>query len=130
MVDPQGLTQDELRQRAWDVAAPQQRAQQTAWSDAYAAAAAQGLGSEDLSQVAHAAVAGRVSTLLIESEREVAGRIDGSTGRINPADLGSPCVDDVLDDLGALVERLGGEVHVLSADRMPSRTGVAASFRH
>ncbi len=130
MADPQGLTHDDLRQRAWDVAAPQQEVQQAAWSDAYATAAAKGLGSEDLSQVAHAAVAGRVATLLIEAERQVAGRIDGSTGRIDPADLGNPRVDDVLDDLGALVESMGGEVHVLPAERMPCRTGVAASFRH
>jgi hypothetical protein len=130
MIDPQGLTHDDLRQRAWEVAAPQQEAQQAAWSDAYAVASAKGLGSEDLSQVAHAAVSGRVSTLLIEAERQVAGRIDGSTGRIDPADLENPRVDDVLDDLGALVESMGGEVHVLSADRMPCRTGVAASFRH
>jgi hypothetical protein len=130
MVDPQGLQHDDLRQRAWEVAAPQQAAQQAAWRDAYSAAAAHGLGSEDLSQVAHAAVAGRVATLLVEAERQVAGRIDGSTGRIDPADLGSPRVDDVLDDLGALVESMGGEVHVLPAERMPCRTGVAASFRH
>jgi len=130
MVDPLGLTHGDLRQRAWDVAAPQQEAQQAAWGDAYAAAAAHGLGSEDLSQVAHAAVAGRVATLLIEAERQVAGRIDASTGRIDPADLCNPRVDDVLDDLGALVESLGGEVHVLPAERMPCRTGVAASFRH
>ncbi|OYY60901.1 MAG: hypothetical protein B7Y51_11140 [Burkholderiales bacterium 28-67-8] len=130
MIDPQGLAQDELLKRAWDVAAPQQLAQQAAWGEAYAAAAAQGLGSEDLSQVAHAAVAGRVATLLIEAERQIAGRIDESTGRIDAAALGNPRVDDVLDDLGALVEKLGGEVHVLSAARMPSRSGVAASFRH
>ena len=130
MVDPQGLTHEVLRQRAWDVAAPQQAAQQTAWSDAYAAAAAHGLGSEDLSRVAHAAVAGRVATLLVEAERQVAGRSDGSTGRIDPADLDNPRVDDVLDDLAALVESMGGVVHVLPAERMPCRTGVAASFRH
>jgi len=130
MVDPQGLTHDDLRQRAWDVAAPQQVAQQAAWSDAFAAAAAHGLGSEDLSQVAHAAAAGRVATLLIEAERQMPGRIDASTGRIDPADLDNPRVDDVLDDLGALVERMGGQVHVLPAERMPCRTGVAASFRH
>ncbi len=130
MVDPQDLTHDDLRQRAWDVAAPQQEAQQAAWCDAYSAAAAHGLGGEDLSQVAHAAVAGRVATLLIEAERQVAGRIDGSTGRIDPADLDNPRVDDVLDDLGMLVESMGGEVHVLLAERMPSRTGVAATFRH
>ncbi len=130
MVDPQSLTNDTLRQRAWDVAAPQHQARQTAWSDAYETAAARGMGSQDLSQVAHAAVAGRVATLLIEAERLVAGRIDALTGRIDLGELGSPRVDDVLDDLGALVEKLGGEVHVLSAERMPSGTGVAASFRH
>ena len=130
MVDPQGFTLDDLRQRAWDVAAPQQVAQQAAWSEAYATAAARGLGSEDLSEVAHAAVAGRVATLLIEAERQMAGRIDGSTGRIDPADLGNPRVDDVLDDLGTLVESMGGVVHVLPAERVPCRTGVAASFRH
>lgn len=73
---------------------------------------------------------GRVATVLIEAERQVGGRIDASTGRIDRAELGSPQVDDVLDDLGALVEKLGGEVHVLAAEGMPSRTGVAASFRH
>jgi len=130
MIDPQGLANDDLRQRAWDSAAPQQQAQQAAWSDAYAAAAAKGLGSENLSEIAHAAVAGRVASLLIEAERQVAGRIDGSTGRIDHAELGNPRVDDVLDDLGALVESMGGEVHVLSAERMPCDTGVAANFRH
>ena len=130
MVDPQGLTHDALLQRAWDIVAPQQVAQQAAWGDAYAAAAAKGLGSEDLSDVAHAAVAGRVATLLIEAERQVAGRIDTSTGRIDPAEIGNPRVDDVLEDLGALVEKMGGQVYVLPAERMPCRTGVAASFRH
>jgi hypothetical protein len=130
MADPQGLTPDELCQRAWEVAAPQQEAQQAAWSHAYAAAAMKGLGSENLAQVAHAAVAGRVAMLLIEAERQVAGRIDASTGRIDASELDKPRVGDVLDDLGTLVEKLGGEVHVLSADRMPCSTGVAASFRH
>jgi hypothetical protein len=130
MIDPMGLTQDALRQRAWDVAEPQQQAQQAAWSDAYAAAAAKGLGSENLSVVTHAAVAGRVAMLLLEAERQVAGRIDGSTGRIDPSDLSNPGVGDVLDDLGTLVEKMGGQVHVLPAEHMPSNTGVAASFRH
>jgi hypothetical protein len=130
MADPHGLTHETLVQRAWEVAAPQQKAQQAVLTDAYAAAAAQGLGGENLSQVAHAAVAGRVATLLIEADRQVAGRIDPSTGRIDPADLANPRVDDVLDDLAALVESMGGVVHVLPADRMPCSTGVAATFRH
>lgn len=129
-IAPRSLTQNELRQRAWDVAAPQHRAQQAAWSETYAATAAKGQGSDDLSEVAHAAVAGRVATLLIESERQVAGRIDALTGRIDHAALDSPHVDDMLDDLGTLVQSMGGEVHVLPAERMPCLTGVAAIFRH
>jgi stalled ribosome rescue protein Dom34 len=89
-----------------------------------------GLGSEDLSQVVHAAVDGRVDALLIEAERQVAGRIDGSTGLIYPANLDNAHVNDLLDELSELVEKMGGDVHVLSAQRMPSSTGVAASFRH
>jgi len=130
MVDPHGLTHETLVQRAWEVAAPQLKAQQAVLTDAYAAAAAQGLGGENRSQVAHAAVAGRVATLLIEDDRQVAGRIDPSTGRIDHADLANPRVDDVLDDLAALVESMGGVVHVLPADRMPCSSGAAASFRH
>jgi len=93
-IDPQGLTQDILRQRAWKVVAPQLEAEQTAWSDAYAVAAAK------------------------------------ATGRIDPSELGNPRACHVLDDLGALAECMGGEVHVLPAERMPCRTGVAASFSH
>jgi hypothetical protein len=130
MIDPQSLTQDAMRQRAWDVASVQQTAQQAKWSNAYATAAANGLGSENLSQVAHAAVSGRVATLLIEAERQVAGRIDETTGRIDPSELSNPRVGDVLDALGTLVEKMGGQVHILPAEHMPCRTGVAASFRH
>ncbi|MBC7894309.1 MAG: hypothetical protein H7066_02795 [Cytophagaceae bacterium] len=130
MVNPDALSADELRARAWEVAQPQHLAREATWTDAFGSARAKGLGSEDLSQVAEAAVAGRVATLLIESERQIAGRIDAATGQVAPGDLADPHVDDVLDDLGALVEKMGGEVHVLPTDRMPTSTGLAATFRH
>lgn len=130
LINPESLSPTELQQRAWAVAAPAQQAQQSAWCDDYAAAKAKGLGSDNLADVAHAATAGRVGTLLIEAGRLVAGRIDGTTGRIDFSELGYPRVDDVLDDLGTLVEKLGGQVHVLAAERMPTTTGVAASYRH
>ena len=117
MINPQSLTHEQLQERAWEVANAYQQAQHTSCS-------------ESLPDVAHAAVAGRVATLLIEAGRQDAGRIDISTGRIDFAELGNPRVDDVLDDLGALVEKMGGKVHVLPAERMPTRTGVAATFRH
>ena len=55
---------------------PQYQAQLAALLDEFAVARSNGLGSDDLVQVAQAAAAGRVSTLLIESDREIPGRIE------------------------------------------------------
>lgn len=130
MVNPEALDADALRGRAWQVAEPEHEARRVAWLDAYGVATGAGLGSDDLATVARAAVAGRVATLLVEADRELAGRIDPTTGRIDAAAFDNPRADDVLDDLGAWVERMGGVVHVLDAARMPGRTGLAATFRH
>ena len=58
------------------------------------------------------------------------GRLQADSGRVAHADLQDPTVDDVLDDLGELVERMGGVVHALSASQMPTTSGLAATFRH
>jgi hypothetical protein len=129
-INPEALTVDELRQRVWEIVEPQQRARQAAAVAAFSAAEASGLGSADLTQVAAAAVVGRVATLLVEAERQIAGHIDRATGQIQAADLAHPQVDDLLDDIGELVETQGGEVRVLPAAQMPTRTGLAAVYRH
>ena len=128
--NPEALDADALRQRAWQVMEPKYLAQQARWADEFHAARAKGLGSDDLSAVAEAAAAGRVGRLLIEAERQIAGHLDEQTGRIVADDLDHPQIDDLLDDLGALVENRGGQVHVLPAERMPGTTGLAATFRH
>ena len=87
------------------------------------------MGSDDLAQVAQATTAGRVGTLLVEGDREISGKIDHATGQVRPADLADPEVDDLLDDLAEFVLRMKGEVVVVPAERMPSNTGVAATFR-
>lgn len=66
---------------------------------------------------------------LIEADRQLPGRIDRATGQIEVAGLSHPEVDDLLDDLGEKVDRAGGRVVVMPAQRMPTTTGVAASFR-
>jgi hypothetical protein len=76
-------------------------------------ARSKGLGDDDLAKVAKAVVAGRVATLLIEARREVPGRINAATGDIEFDDLAHPEVDDVLDDLGALALKMGGQVVIV-----------------
>lgn len=129
-INPEALQADTLRERAWQVAEPDYEARRAGWIGDYGAASAAGLGSGDLATVAKAAVTGRVATLLLEADRELGGRIDAATGHIDKAELDDPRADDVLDDLGAWVERMGGVVHVLDKARMPGTTGLAATFRH
>lgn len=130
MINPDVLPMDELCERAWQVVAPQYEAQQTAWADEFHAAKSHDLGSDDLAQVAQAAAAGRVATVLIDADRPIAGRLDVATGQVEGADLSDPQVDDLLDDLGDLVEKMGGRVVVMPTAQMPSQTGLAATYRY
>jgi hypothetical protein len=127
---PDALTPDQWRQRAWASVEPRYDAQQMRWADEFGAARARGLGSDNLADVAQAAAAGRVGVLPIEAGRPMAGHLDDRSGRIVAGDLDHPQSDDVLDDPGAPVEKMGGQVHVLPARRMPGTAGGAATFRH
>ncbi|HUU05435.1 MAG TPA: hypothetical protein VMZ49_06080 [Patescibacteria group bacterium] len=129
-INPDTLPIDKLRELAWQVLQPQVKARVTALIDGFAAARSKGLGSDDLAEVGQAAAAGRVATLLIEADREIAGRLDGATGRIEVADLSHPQVDDLLDDLGELVVKMGGRVMVIPAEQMPGLTGLAGIYRY
>ncbi len=129
-VNPDALPIDELRERAWQVVEPQYHARLAALSDEFALAKSRGLGSDDLAEVAQSAATGRVATLLIEADRQITGRLDGSTGQVEVAGQGDPQVDDLLDDLGELVVKMGGRVLVIPAEQMPGRTGLAATYRY
>ena len=129
-INPDTLPIDELRQRAWQVVEPQYQERLDTLAHEFSEAKSQGFGSDDLAQVAESAAAGRVATLLIESDRLIGGHIEASTGSVEGADLSKPEVDDVLDDLGELVGKMGGLVLVVPPERMPARTGLAAIYRY
>jgi len=129
MKNTDALDLDELRAEAWRIVEPVYLQRLTKLVDDFQVARSRQVGSDDLVQVAEAASAGRVGTLLVEDDREIPGKFDHSTGRIQPGDLSDPEVDDVLDDLAELVLRMKGDVVVVPSDRMPSDTGVAAIYR-
>jgi len=128
--NPEALSIDELRTRAWQVFEPRYLAQLDALIEQFGNARPHDLGHDELAQVAKAAVDGRVATLLIEANRQIPGRIDAATGAITLGDLANPQIDDVLDDLGALVLKAGGKVVIIPTERMPTKTGVAALYRY
>ncbi len=128
-IHPDSLPITEFRERAWNVFQPQYQARLAALADGFAVAKSKGLGHDDVKEVAQAAAAGRIATLLIEADRQISGRIDGATGQVEFKDLSNPKVDDLLDDLGELVLKTGGRVVVVPAERMPTKTGAAATYR-
>jgi hypothetical protein len=128
-MDAASLTIDELRQRAWEIVEPEFRSRLAKLTDEIEEAKAKGLGGDDLAAVAQAAVQSRVGSLLVEAERRIPGHVDKETGRITFGNPEDTQVDDLLDDLAELVLRKGGNVVVVPAADMPSKTGVAAAFR-
>lgn len=129
-VYPDSVPAQELRERAWRAIEPYYLARLAEMTEAFGAAKGKGLGGDDPARVAEAAVAGRVMTLLIDADREIPGRIDSATGRVEFEDLAHPEIDDLLDDLAEWVMRTGGQVVVVPSERMPTDTGVAAIYRY
>lgn len=129
-VHPDSLTTEELRQRAWQILEPHYLARLAKLVEEFGNAKSKGLGDDVLVQVAKAIVAGRVATLMIEAVRKIPGRIDSATGEIEFGDLSHPEVDDVLDDLGELALKKGGQIVIVPAEQMPTDTGIAAIYRY
>ena len=70
-----------------------------------------------------------METLLIEADRIIPGQINAANSKVTAGELDDPEVDDLLDDLGELVLKAGGDVVMVPAERMPTTTGAAAIYR-
>lgn len=129
-VDPRLISSDELRILAWEALEPRWRTRVAEVVARYEEYRTKSLADDDPFIVAKAAAAGKVWTLLLDSEKRYTGTFDPATGKIVPATEGSPTAVDVLEELAMLVLENGGEVIVLPPGRIPSMTGVAAIFRY
>lgn len=130
-INPSSVSPDQLAKMAWEIMEPEYSLKLDRLVDRFEQARANGKGSDDYKEAAVAAVEGRVDMLLVEADRIIPVRITNLvTGNTQKKDLINPRVDDLLDDMGELVMKMGGEVMVLPAEKMPSETGLAAIFRY
>ncbi len=127
---PDSISLDELRTRAWELVQPFYLERLSGLVGAFEAARARQLASGDLADIGRAVVAGRVATLLIDADRVVPGSLDAASGAVRLGELADPDTDDLLDDLAEAVLRQGGEVVVVPPERMPVRSGAAATYRY
>ncbi|HAS72932.1 MAG TPA: hypothetical protein DCS67_02175 [Clostridiales bacterium UBA8960] len=98
--------------------------------ESFANAEADAMGSVDLEEIVKAAFESRVDTVYIEEDKIIPGKIDYETGKIKYGDIDHPNYDDVLDDLAEMVLSNGGNAFVLTEDKMPCTTGIAAIYRY
>lgn len=130
-IHPDALSSiDELRVRAWQLIEPHYLARLATLVEEFGNAKSEELGDDDIAQIAKSVVGGRVATLLIEACREIPGRINTATGDIEFDKLAHPDVDDVLDDLGMLALKMGGQVVIVPTEQMPTKSGIAAIYRY
>jgi hypothetical protein len=130
-INPEAVSLDSLSKMAWEVMQPAYLLKLLVLTDTYEQAKANGLGSDNADDVIEAASSGRVDTLLLEAGRVIAQRIrNKSTGTFQTTDLTQPRLDDLLDEIGVLVLRMGGAVTILPPEKMPTQTGLAATYRY
>jgi hypothetical protein len=130
-VNPKSVPIDKLINLAWEVMEPEYLQKLATLGDKFGQAKANGLGSDDMEEVAKAVAAGRVETALLETGKVIPGKItDINTGPIQTSSIYNPEVDDLLDDIGELVVKMGGQVVVIPPENMPTQSGLAAIFRY
>jgi hypothetical protein len=130
-INPSSVSPDKLATLAWEIMEPEYNLKLDSLVAGFEQARANSKGSDDYKEVAVAAVEGRIDTLLVEADRIIPVRITNLvTGNTQKKDLINPRVDDLLDDMGELVMKMGGQVMVLPTGKMPSETGLAAIFRY
>jgi len=142
--DPQLMSPEDIAQAVLPVFTRRRAARIAREIGGFEQARDRGRAVADLADVARAAVAGRVATLLVESDRFEPGRIDRTTGAIEPAtpagiraaDLaraaGRPaeCGEDLIGAVAEEVLTRAGSVVAVARVAMPTETGVAAIARY
>lgn len=130
-VNPKSVPIDRLINMAWEVMEPEYLQKLATLGDKFRQANANGLGSDNIEEVAKAVAAGKVETVLLEAGKVIPGKItDNNAGTVQTDNLQNPEVDDLLDDIGELVVKMGGQVMVIPQENMPTQSGLAAILRY
>ena len=130
-VNPSAISTDKLIKLAWEIMEPDYLLKLNSLVNKFEEAKANKSGSDNIKEVIEAAEVGRVDTILIEADRVIAERLrNKNTGTFKQADSTQPKLDDLLDDIGELVTKMGGKVMFIPPEKMPAKTGIAALYRY
>jgi len=124
--DPQSLDDGELRKMAWAVLEPDFNNHMKKLIEKYELSKSRELASEDISEIARAAMEGRVESLIVNLNKTVPGSIDPNTDRLLVEDESG----DMLNDLTLLALKQNAKVYVVTDEKLTLDTGVKAIYRY
>ncbi|MEG1167676.1 MAG: hypothetical protein RSD93_06415 [Gordonibacter sp.] len=102
----------------------------------YANRRAHGGSTDDAAEIGMALVERKVRALFVEEGRELPGTFDEATGKVSHetktdhGERGDLAGSDLADALAQAALHQGGDVYVLAASDMPTKSGAAALFRY
>ena len=126
--NPASLSDDDLAARARRILEDHYRASIQEWNEEFGTLRAHGRASSQWSDIARAATAGLVDTLVLDFESMLEGTID-EAGSITIADEPGPGTYGLADEIAARVLRTGGTVRAVRSDDLPDDNPIAATFR-
>ncbi|WP_341952087.1 hypothetical protein [Salinibacterium sp. TMP30] len=126
--NPSSLSLAELEKRGRAVLEQHSEGELASWRESFGTKRANGLASSQLSDVAHAATAGLVDTLLFDLASTEEGSIDEG-GVLTIAHEPGPTTYGLVDEVAVRVLRAGGTVKAVRREDLPDDKPVAATFR-
>lgn len=123
-------TPDELHARAWPIVQTELLGHELEVAERYDRLVSRAMALDDVRAIAQFAVQGRVRELLLQKGAYSWGRMDRHSGALElHGEQSGAGGDDVLDDIAEAVLLRGGDVFAFEAERMPTKSPVAATLR-
>ncbi len=124
--DAQSLDVNELRHLAWNVLEPSHMKTLKDLEERFELSKSRELASDDLSEIAQAALEGRIEVLLIPLGKTVPGKINSSTAKIEHGkDQG-----DMLNDVALMAISQNAKVYVVQEDELKIGEKANAIYRY
>lgn len=127
---PDGLSDAELRDRAWKIIEPWWRQEIEAEASRFRELRGSGRSITGADEILAAAQQGRVEVLLLDPESEIWGTFEADFSRTVIHAGPEPGDDDLLDRAAALTLQQGGRVYTMPTTALPEGAGAAAILRY
>jgi hypothetical protein len=130
--NPEDLTAEELRSRAWRIVEPLFRGPLREASETYGTLAGHDSGQSvsEIGTILRAAVSGQVGTLFVRNKEHIWGRYDRESGAVELVDDGEVGSLDLLDLAAAETLLHGGRVFAVDPEEVPGGGTAAAILRY